>query len=135
MTQGNCGRMAVGTRPDSAARGRTRPPPRPPPPPRRCPPPPSAPASLRSPHFLRSPLPVLSGEPLPGGPGGARGGGSVWWGVRRGARGAGLAAEDAGGQRWRARGTSASASPAPGAPRDRRPPWLGALFFSLQLPV
>lgn len=42
MTQGNCGRMAVGTRPDSAARGRTRPPPRPPPPPRRCPPPLSA---------------------------------------------------------------------------------------------
>lgn len=39
MTQGNCGRMAVCTRPDSAARGRTRPPPRPPPPPRRCPPP------------------------------------------------------------------------------------------------
>lgn len=51
MTQGNCGRMAVGTRPDSAARGRTRPPPRPPPPPRRCSPG-SAPASPRSPPSL-----------------------------------------------------------------------------------
>lgn len=29
MTQGNCGRMAVGTRPGLALRGRTRPPPRP----------------------------------------------------------------------------------------------------------
>lgn len=59
MTQGNCGRMAVGTRPDSAARGPTRPPP----PPRHCstPPPDSAPASPRSPHFLRSPPPVPSG--------------------------------------------------------------------------
>lgn len=56
MTQGNCCRMAVCTRPDFAHQGRTRPPPRPPRPPRHPPPTSSlaSRASLRRSSFPRS---------------------------------------------------------------------------------
>lgn len=117
MTQGNCCRMAVGTRPDSAAQGRTRPPPHPPPPP------PPPPGRLPTPPPRLPPLPlqrarVPSEEPLPRGPRGSRGGGGGGW-----SRAGGESREG------RARGCLGLGLPAPRAPRDRRLPRPGALFF------
>lgn len=102
MTQGNCGRMAVGTRPDSAARGRTRPPPRPPPPPRRCPPP------------RRAALPAL--PPLPPQPAAGAFGGSAsrrTGGARGGGWGAGEGPRARGGRRGAPAGIAGRAAPRP----------------------
>lgn len=118
MTQGNCCRMAVGTRPDFAHQGRTRPPPR------------SAPRVLPgTPTPTSSPARGASlrrsGFPRSKGHEGRRRGPALGERVR----GQGRRREG------RAPGALASAFPAAGALRDRLPPSLGALFFFFQLPV
>lgn len=84
MTQGNCCRLAVGTRPDSVHQGRTRPPPRLP----------SAPPSWASLHLLPPNTLPLQPAARPfgrtaGGPGGSRAdrGGARGLGTRAGRTG------------------------------------------------